>query len=312
MPDNYDPLKARLGEDALRKRLLKQANHWAKMTHQGEGVFKLEKYISIDSIAKLLLKLLLLWPRAHRNIFQIQTNVVQWHFPRLPDAFDGFRLLQLSDLHLDLDKKLPACIAQKVRQTSHDAVVITGDYRDYAEQDYTASMEAMKAVIASSDAPWFGILGNHDFIEMVGHLENAGLPILLNESVELKRQSDSIWIAGVDDSHFYQTEDFAKARRGVPENSFCILLCHSPEVHPAAARHDFDLMLSGHTHGGQICLPGGRHLVCPVHNLSREYISGKWNSGTMQGYTSRGTGSCGVAARLNCFPEITVHVLNKG
>lgn len=308
---SYDALKERLGEDLLRDRLLRQANHWARMTHQGEGIFRLEKYVSIDSLAEFCLKLVLLWPRAHGNIFRIETNVIEWHFPRLPQSFDGFRLLQLSDLHLDVDDDLAACITAMVIETPHDALVITGDYRNSTDKDYNPSMKAVRSIIESSTAPKYGILGNHDFIEMVWHLEEAGLPVLLNESVEVKRDAGSIWIAGVDDPHFYRTADFARASSAVPGDSFCILLCHSPEVHAEAAGHDFDLMLSGHTHGGQICLPGGRHVVCPVKHLPREFIKGKWRSGRMHGYTSKGTGSSGVAARLNCLPEVTVHVLRK-
>ena len=307
---SFDAFRERLGEDLLRDRLLKQASHWARMTHQGEGIFRLEKFVSIDSLAEFCLKLVLLWPRAHGNIFRIETNMVEWNLPRLPKAFDGFRLLQLSDLHLDVDDALAGCIASKVREIPHDALVITGDFRDSTDKDYNPSMKAVRSVIQSSDAPKFGILGNHDFIEMVWHLEDIGLPVLLNESVELRRDGDSIWFAGVDDPHFYRTADFRRARENVPDDAFCILLCHSPEVHQQASVHDFDLMLSGHTHGGQICLPGGRHVVCPVKHLPSEFVKGPWRSGDLPGYTSKGTGSCGVAARLNCFPEATVHVLH--
>jgi len=308
---SFDSLKARLGEDHLRKRLLKQADHWATNIHQGEGIFRLEKYISIDRLAKFGLQATGLWQRAHQNIFRIQTTEIVWNLPRLPDNFDGLRLLQLSDLHIDIDPRLAECIAAKVKATPHDVMVITGDYRNSTVKDYGPSMSAMSRIIQSSSSPQFGILGNHDFLEMVHSLEDMGLVILLNESASLSRGEEKIWIAGTDDSHFYQTHDFMKARSKVPENAFCVLLCHSPEVHVEASHHDFDLMLSGHTHGGQICLPGGRHIVCPVNNLDKSYIKDRWISGKMRGYTSRGTGSCGVAARLNCMPELTVHILKR-
>ena len=170
-------------------------------------------------------------------------------------------------------------------------------------------MQLMKPILESRNLPQFGILGNHDFIEMVRELERHGLPILLNEATPLERDGQQLWIVGVDDPQFYKTHDFARARRGVPEDACTILLCHSPEIHTEAANHKFDLMLSGHTHGGQICLPGGRHVVLSTKNLKQPYIKGPWSSGKMLGYTSRGTGCCGVAARLNCPPEITVHIL---
>ena len=98
------------------------------------------------------------------------------------------------------------------------------------------------------------------------------------------------------------------ASQTTPAPSFSVTL---PEAHAEAAQHNFQMMLSGHTHGGQLCLPGGRHIVCPVKDLTREFIAGRWQSGSLQGYTSPGTGCCGVAARLNCPPEITVHILHR-
>ena len=309
IPDNLESLKHRLGEDHLRERLLRQANHWAGRSHMGEGLFRVDQWISIDRLARAALKATGLWERAHRNIYDFEVVEVEWRFPTLPAAFDGFRLLQLTDLHVDVDPDLPERIASRVRDIPHDAAVFTGDYRDTTYRDHAPSMRAIVPVIEATRTPRFGILGNHDFIEKVPDLEAAGLPMLLNEAAPIERGSDRIWIAGVDDPHFYHSHDFARARKDIPQDAFSILLCHTPEAHREAAQYGFDLMLSGHTHAGQICIPGGRHLMCPVRNLPARYIKGKWSSGPMHGYTSRGTGCCGVPARLNCPPEITVHVL---
>lgn len=173
-------------------------------------------------------------------------------------------------------------------------------------------MALMPQILEASEAPCFGVLGNHDFIQKVARLEGYGMRILLNESTALERDGQKLWIAGVDDPHFYKTHDFAAAREGIPVDACSVLLCHTPEPHAEAARYRFSLMLSGHTHGGQICLPGGRHLVSSSKGLPRQFVNGRWRSGGMPGYTSPGTGSSGVAARLNCPPEITVHVLRSG
>lgn len=302
-------LKERLGEETLRRRLLQQANHWAKLNHQGEGIFKIERFVPIDTLAEWGLKASLLWKRAHANIFDIEIVKQEWFLPALPVNFDGFRLLQLSDLHIDIDPALSRVIADAVGRCPHDAIVITGDYRNSTQADYGPSMELVESVLRASPAQRFGILGNHDFIEMVWELERHGLEVLLNEAAAIERNSQKLWIVGVDDPHFYQTHDFAKARAAVPNDACSILLCHSPETHVEASRYGFQLMLSGHTHAGQICLPGGQHVVLPVKGLAKCYVKGRWQSGPLQGYTSRGTGCCGVAARLNCRPEITVHVL---
>jgi len=311
--NSFTDLEKRLGEKLLRQRLLKQANHFAKLSHQGEGLFRLERYsfVSIDKLAEWALWLCLLWPRAHRNIFAIQTVEQEWQLPNLPSAFDGFRLLQLTDLHLDIDPDLAPAIAEAVRNCPHDAMVITGDFRKSTSDNQGPAMALMPQIVEATDQPCYGILGNHDFIEKVERLESYGMHILLNESTTLERDGERLWLAGVDDPHFYKTHDFAAARQGIPADACCILLCHSPEAHAEAAQYGFSLMLSGHTHGGQLCLPGGRHLVSSTKGLPAKYVRGRWQSGDLPGYTSRGTGSSGVAARLNCPPEITVHVLRR-
>ena len=309
--DPYEGLKGRLGKDPLCQRLLVQANHRAELSHQREGIFKLKKWISISNLARWCLKASLLWPLAHGNIFQIRTVEQHWKLSKLPPSFEGFRLLQLTDLHADIEPELAPAIAEKVANCPHDAMVITGDYQNSIDIDSATLTRLMSKIMAASDKPRFGILGNHDFIENVDRLEEAGLPILLNESASLERKDEKLWIAGVDDPHFYETHDFTKASSSIPDDACTVLLCHSPEAHAEAAQHNFQMMLSGHTHGGQLCLPGGRHIVCPVKDLTREFIAGRWQSGSLQGYTSPGTGCCGVAARLNCPPEITVHILHR-
>ena len=300
-----------MGETLLRKRLDQQAKHEARFSHQGEGIFKLERlrFISIDRLAEKALKLTLLWNRAHQNIFKIRIVEQCWKLPNLAPAFDGIRLLQLSDLHLDIHPDLARVIARAVGKCPHDAMLITGDYRNSTDKDQEPAMVLMPQILAATEAPCYGVLGNHDFVQKVERLERYGMHVLLNESAPLERAGQQLWIAGVDDPHFYGTHDFAAARAAIPADACSVLLCHSPEPQNEAAQYGFNLMLSGHTHGGQICLPGGRHLVCSSKGLHRRFVSGRWESGSMRGYTSRGTGSSGVAARLNCPPEITVHTL---
>ena len=118
-------------------------------------------------------------------------------------------------------------------------------------------------------------------------------------------------MAGVDDAHFYRADNLERAASGIPINEFSILLSHTPEIYQQAAHAEFDLMLAGHTHGGQICLPGG----IPVSLdsvLPRRLGSGAWNYHNMVGYTSAGAGCSIVPARFNCPPEITIHYLQVG
>ena len=157
----------------------------------------------------------------------------------------------------------------------------------------------------------WGILGNHDFVEMVPSLAADGLPILLNEAACIRRGGEQLWIGGIDDPHFYKTHDLSAVRGRIPPGGFGILLSHSPETFGESSRLGFDFQLSGHTHGGQLCLPGGRPIIVPCR-VEKKFILGRWRQGSLQGYTSPGTGSCGVAARLNCPPEVTLHILRRG
>lgn len=307
---DYPELERRLGRDLLGRRMFRQAGREARLLHQGEGFFKIERFIPLDAIVSLGLALTGLGRIARQGFLSVRVVRQEWSFSNLPTAFDGFQILQLSDLHIDLDTALVEPVSALIRQTPHDAAVITGDFRNRTEGDYRPAVEATALLLDALSPLRWAILGNHDFIEMVPSLEQAGLPVLLNESVFIERDNSRLWIAGIDDPHFYGTHDLAAARRPIPDGDFSILLAHSPEVHAEAAAAGFDLQLSGHTHGGQLCLPGGRPVVVPC-KLPARFVSGRWTSSTMQGYTSPGTGSCGVAARLNCPPEITLHVLRS-
>jgi predicted MPP superfamily phosphohydrolase len=309
-PADLLSLSERMGQDVVRRRLALEHDHRTLWLHQGEGVFRLERWVDVDTLVRFCLKISGLAKRGYRNFLDIQCVERHWWFARLPPAFDGFRLLQMSDPHADLDEAWADIAIKAIQRTPHDAAVITGDFRNATYLGSPAAVEVMRPILAAMTPPLFGILGNHDFIELVPPLEKMGLRLLLNEVVSLEREGARLWIGGVDDPHFYRTHDLAKVRAAIPEDGFALLLAHSPEVWREAARLKYDFMLAGHTHGGQICLPGGRAVVCPCH-VPEAQIYGPWAEGTLQGFTSPGTGSCGVAARFNRPPELTLHILHR-
>jgi predicted MPP superfamily phosphohydrolase len=135
-----------------------------------------------------------------------------------------------------------------------------------------------------------------------------GIRILLNECESVSRGGESIYLAGIDDAHYYRVDNIEKAAANIPPEAFSILLSHTPEVYRHAAHAEFDLLLNGHTHGGQICLPGSIPITLSSV-LPRRFGSGAWTYHNMVGYTSVGAGSSIVAARINCLPEITLHHL---
>jgi uncharacterized protein len=134
--------------------------------------------------------------------------------------------------------------------------------------------------------------------------------MLLNECETIERNQQRIHLAGIDDAHFYRADNIEKAASGIPGEEFSILLSHTPEIYRQAAHADFNLLLSGHTHGGQICLPG-RIPITLDSVLPRYMGAGPWKYHDMIGYTSVGAGSSIVPVRFNCPPEITLHRLQS-
>ena len=149
----------------------------------------------------------------------------------------------------------------------------------------------------------------HDICSpQVPGLEEIGIRMLLNESEAIERAGEQIHLVGIDDAHYYRVDNIEKAVSSVPAANFSILLSHTPEIYRQAAHAGFKLLLSGHTHGGQICLPGAIPIILDSV-LPRRLGAGAWTHRGMVGYTSVGVGSCILPVRLNCPPEITLHRL---
>jgi len=232
------------------------------------------------------------------------------HFKRLPRNFENFRILQLSDIHLDGRVDKGEQLQRKIREVDFDLCIITGDFRFFTFADYDKTIIRLGKLVDLLQCKHgiLGILGNHDFIEMVPGIEATGIKILLNEAVPIRQGDEVIWIAGLDDPHFYEVHNLKRALQKIPQMDFKILLAHSPELIEDASRFMIDYYLCGHTHGGQICLPGGIPIITNTA-CSRKYVSGEWTYQEMAGYTSRGTGSSGLSVRFFCPPEITLHRL---
>jgi hypothetical protein len=200
-------------------------------------------------------------------------------------------------------------VIKLVTSLDYDLCVLTGDYRGDTYGRYDTTLAGMKKVRSVLNGAVYGVLGNHDTICLVPGLEEMGIKILLNESVTIERGGERIHLAGIDDAHFYQMDNIEKAAAGVPHDEFSILISHTPEIYRQAAHADFNVLLSGHTHGGQICLPG-RIPITLDSVLPRSMGSGPWRHHDMIGYTSVGAGVCIVPVRFNCPPEITLHHLH--
>lgn len=252
------------------------------------------------------------WARRNCLDYRLERNDV--YLPDLPAAFDGYTILHLSDLHADGLVDAGNGIMRIIKNVPCDLAVLTGDFSfEDAEEHYEPSLETLVPIVRAISARdgIFGVLGNHDLLEMVPELERMGVRMLLNEAALLRRGAAEIVLAGVDDPHFYKCHDLQKALSAADRGQFVILLSHSPEIAPEASGCGVDFYLCGHTHGGQICLPGGIPVFANA-SCNRRYVSGSWTCGSMQGYTSRGTGFSLAAARFFCPPEITLHTLHTG
>jgi len=308
---DYARLGERLGPGQLRRRICRQAWLWTEDNNQGRGLFGLQGVIPLYDLIAAGLRCAGLYARARAEFLDIRIERIEWYFPGLPEAFDGFRLLQLSDLHCDLDPAFTPTLLSRLEGVDFDHFVVTGDFHNKVASDPVRSLAEMGEILRALGPRGCGVLGNHDFLEKVAFLEAHGLPILLNEWMSIERAGQKIYLCGVDDPHFFETHDLARARAGIPPGAFTILLAHSPEIYEEAEALGYDLVLAGHLHGGQLCMPGGIPIVRNA-DVPDEMVAGRWAYGHLRGYTSRGTGGCGVAVRLNCPPEITVHTLRVG
>lgn len=234
---------------------------------------------------------------------------VKLTLPRLSPAFDGYRVAQISDLHMGdwMDRDRLTEIVEIINSLHLDLVAITGDFvtkrADRCAQDLTDVLGALRAkdgVVA--------VLGNHDqnvskqVLQKVLH--DCGIVELGNSVHTLRRGSEQFHVAGVDDV-WHQLDRLDLVLRDLPSEGAAMLLAHEPDfADTSAATGRFDLQISGHSHGGQVVVPFLRPQRLPP--LGRKYPSGLYKVGDMLQYTNRGIGMVKPYVRFNCRPEITL------
>ena len=246
----------------------------------------------------------------------------------LPPAFEDFSIVQLTDLHhssiVTLDY-LQACFRQVV-ELQPDLVVMTGDYITRQEKYAQPVAQAICKIIVEAGIPTYAVLGNHDHwnndwnnewnddldagvfplrnrwkgdgVKVLNALVAGRIKVLMNESVPLQRGNDRLWLVGCDD--FLAGDfDLERALTSLPSTGEPrFLLMHNPQPIESIAHHGFDLVLSGHTHGGQISLP----FVPP--KVGNKYLAGLFYVGASRLYVCRGLGVTGVPIRFMTTPEI--------
>jgi predicted MPP superfamily phosphohydrolase len=237
----------------------------------------------------------------------------------LPPAFDGFRIAQISDLHLEeyTEDYFLTHVINRVNALKPDMVLVTGDFVSRTPLSPAASFAAAgrcAELLAALTCPTrYGCLGNHDFAVgpdfIRNHMEANGLPLLINQFVPIERNGQRIFLGGLDDVA-YGRPNINLATPDRPDEPV-LIMAHEPDFAAVLAKfvhkRRIDLILSGHTHGGQIRLPGIRPLALPP--WGKLFPEGHFVVGRSQLYVNRGIGTVGVPFRLNCVPEITLATL---
>ena len=303
-----EQLERRLGRFYAMQRLGIEDDHEQRMFGDGLNFFHIENWYTAPWLIRTGLRLTGLYRRARKNATKVlvRDNVVCSR--QIPKSFDGFTILHISDMHVDMNDGAMRRLTTLLPDLQYDICVLTGDFRGRTFGPFDATLEGLARVRDHIAMPVYGVLGNHDTIRMVPGLEALGIRMLVNENEPLTHDGEQIYLSGIDDAHYYRVDNIEKAAAGIPEKAFSVLLSHTPEIYRQAAHAQFDLLLSGHTHGGQLCLPGAIPVTLDSA-LPRHMGSGSWKYQRMAGYTSAGVGSSIIAVRLNCPPEITLHHL---
>lgn len=239
---------------------------------------------------------------------------------RLPEAFEGFRIAQLSDIHFgpymtraELDRAV-----NLAREFRPDLLALTGDFVSHPWR-HRNGLEGAKNAEPCADAfadwkssPVIAVLGNHDHWNdpdlVGGALADRGIEVLRNGARPVEQDGQRLWIAGVDDV-LEGRADLSGTIASIPAGEATILLAHEPDYADLASKTGVDLQLSGHSHGGQVRVPGVGPIVLP--ELARKYHSGLNRVGNLQVYTTRGVGVINPPVRLNCPPEVTLITLRR-
>lgn len=253
----------------------------------------------------------------------IHTTYTRVTIKDLPDAFDDYRIVQVSDLHNNVYGRGQSILIGKIRQAKPDIIVITGDLIDRNTKNVDNAMMFVKGAVEI--APVFYVSGNHEsgvkeeYRDLLRRMNEAGVTVLENENAVLVSEDEKINLAGIADPSFDWSasdaevidreisEALSKAVRSRP----VILLSHRPELIDIYSKNGIDLVLSGHAHGGQVRIPFFGPVYSPSQGFRPKYTSGLYSEGNTQMFVSRGMGNGIAPLRFNDGPELAVIILEK-
>ena len=262
-----------------------------------------------------ILLILIVWT-AWGNI-ALELNTYTMSSRGLPDAFDGYRIAQVSDLHNAEFGDRNQSLLEMLREAEPDMIAITGDLIDSRKTNIAVALAFAEEAVKF--APCYYVSGNHEarvseYQDLKTGLEAAGVTVLDDAQVKIEVSGESITVIGVNDPSFhadYLTSDAAVMDRKLSELSsedagFTILLSHRPELFDTYVAHDMDLILTGHAHGGQFRLPLIGGLIAPNQGLFPKYDDGLYSEGNTNMIVSRGLGNSIIPFRFNNRPEVVL------
>lgn len=262
-----------------------------------------------------ILLILIVWTAWGNTALELNTYTINSR--GLPDAFDGYRIAQVSDLHNAEFGDGNQRLLDMLREAEPDMIAITGDLIDSRKTNIAVALAFAEEAVRI--APCYYVSGNHEarvpeYRELKAGLEAAGVTVLDDARVEIEISGKSITIIGVNDPSFladYLTSDAAVMDRKLSElssedASFTILLSHRPELFDTYAAHDMDLVLTGHAHGGQFRLPLIGGLIAPNQGLFPKYDDGLYSEENTNMIVSRGLGNSIIPFRFNNRPEVVL------
>lgn len=230
-------------------------------------------------------------------------------FNRLPKSFDGFRIVLFSDLHLGFfcTPKYLDSLKSLINSLTPDAICFAGDFTD--KRTIINRLKEVSPILQEFEAPYgkYAVLGNHDCLsgkfDITNALEAGGFQVLTNKGIVIEKNNEKIYICGLDDAiegNAAPDEALSFAEADV----FTIMMIHEPDFADQISRNKVDLQISGHSHGGQVCLP----LIGPLRTtyMGKKYLHGLYNVSEMQLYTTRGVGTTILPIRFFCPPEVVL------
>ena len=242
----------------------------------------------------------------------------------LPSEFDGFKIVQISDLHNAEFGKDNKRLLKKIKKCDPDIIALTGDLIDSRNTDLDVAINFVKEAVKI--APCYYVTGNHEgridgYTEYESKLLSLGVIVLDNKSIVIENEGQTIELHGLHDLESLKGEKYGYRERGVleklleenkhQEEGFDILLAHYPDFFDLYAKYGYDLVLSGHAHGGQFRLPFIGGLYAPGQGKLPKYDAGLFTEGNTTMVVSRGLGNSIFPFRINNTPEVVLVTLTR-